>query len=486
MTSNTHFYINPFPQQAALSLRYDNLDGIAIRAKSDLNKIAAVLKRNSALTSENIEQLYRVKSSLKLSIAAKNNYYQHSVAGKVSQAFQYIGRLVGFCTSVEKAKETLSLCKRLIKQSTEGLDENVLKKVKKAKLQTKLDVMHFYAEKDGQPTSQLVLKQKYHCALLTKGEKGYIVDLDRVLGKGADRAVYPATCYSIGCEPKEVAAGTTLKNLKLLTDQDYFEAFKQKTAEDTEAMQKEQELLKHLDVEGTIKPHDCISVAFPVSKTETCSTLFSMMDVYPLGDLNKFLNSDEGKKISDTQKTHLMVRLLEIFAKINQRGGIHRDVKAENILVKYNPELDLYEPTLIDFERYISLTDYDERKKTASTINYWSPEYMRAFLQPKAKKGEATTKATTAKLDIWCLGVVFYRLWHGENVLSKLGVDASKSPELVCTHAAQKWRNIDTLFLRELTPTDKLIQSMLSVDPSKRPYAQELLDQLQSAGPADV
>jgi serine/threonine protein kinase len=83
---------------------------------------------------------------------------------------------------------------------------------------------------------------------------------------------------------------------------------------------------------------------------------------------------------------------------------------------------------------------------------------------------------TNPSMDIWALGLVFYRLWYGKDFITSLGYEETgKEKETICQGLLNVLPNRDKVFADKTDDVGQLIQSMLSMDPKKRPAAKDLL-----------
>ena len=75
---------------------------------------------------------------------------------------------------------------------------------------------------------------------------------------------------------------------------------------------------------------------------------------------------------------------------------IHRDIKPENILLDENLNVKI-----CDFGWSCSTDKKKHRTSVCGTVEYMSPEII--------QKGQHSFKT-----DLWCLGVLFYEMLHGQ------------------------------------------------------------------------
>lgn len=134
---------------------------------------------------------------------------------------------------------------------------------------------------------------------------------------------------------------------------------------------------------------------------------------------------------------------------------MHRDIKLENILL--NEENDIEKGLkLIDFgiagKVQISLEQHN-----TGTVRYMSPELL----------SKQVSKADT-RLDVWSLGILFYRLVYGKFPFD--GKDWAEIKKNVIDYKLKFPTNRDVMNEQEEVPLEikTFIKLMLEKDPEKR------------------
>ena len=161
--------------------------------------------------------------------------------------------------------------------------------------------------------------------------------------------------------------------------------------------------------------------------------------------LNKRFKN-EGKGLNSEEIYEIMNQLNNTFRIMKEKKIIHRDLKLENILIKYNNN-----------KKYtIKLSDYGCSKRLISlsrncntytgSIIYMSPEILKR-------------KEYNYKCDLWSIGIIIYRLIFGESPY--------KGEENVLIKMIDKYVNrlFKEIKNKEL---DDLIKKLLEKEPSKR------------------
>ena len=170
-------------------------------------------------------------------------------------------------------------------------------------------------------------------------------------------------------------------------------------------------------------------------------------------NLSKFLLDKMEKDknyFNSIEIMNLIYPLNKTFLIMKKNNIIHRDLKLENILIKYDDK---------DKKKYtVKLTDYGCSKRLSSlsksfcktnqgTISYMAPEILK-------------NQVYNYKCDLWSLGIILYRLFFG------------KSPFLGETENAliSNIEKFENKFLKKTDDKDldDLIKLLLEKDPNKR------------------
>ena len=209
---------------------------------------------------------------------------------------------------------------------------------------------------------------------------------------------------------------------------------------------------------------------------------------------------DQGA-LSEKKAKELFFNLTCAVAYCHRKGVVHRDLKPENILLKSHNSGDEHNVKLADFgiaahlpKRLVNVSSQEQEEaqpfsRLCGSPEYMAPEVIRA--DRKKKRGYGP------KCDIWSLGVILFILLSGEPPFDAAdftdededeetdeqegsgGPSASNLPDgirqlfkVICRGQIEmtgsKWKKISQ-------KAKDLITHMLSIRPSDRPTAHELL-----------
>jgi len=157
------------------------------------------------------------------------------------------------------------------------------------------------------------------------------------------------------------------------------------TKEESSLLRREVDILKTLNHPHVIKLYEVL---------ETERVLFLIMEYASGGEVLDFIVAH--KKLSEKRARSLFRQLVSAFAHIHSRNIVHRDLKAENILLDENLDIKI-----IDFGLSNFFTPSQLLKTPCGSPSYAAPELIRKV----DYDGPAA--------DIWSLGVNLYVLVTG-------------------------------------------------------------------------
>ena len=207
-----------------------------------------------------------------------------------------------------------------------------------------------------------------------------------------------------------------------------------------------------------------------------------MVFEYMSHDLTGLLNHPSFK-LDLPQKKHLAQQLFEGLDYLHNRGVLHRDLKAANILVSSDGVLKLADFGLARFYAKRHQLDYTNR---VITIWYRSPELLLGETQ------------YTAAVDVWSAACVMVEIFSRNAIFAGDGTELSqleKIYNIMGTPNRQDWPGlVDMAWFELLRPSAKrksvfaekykdkvtpasfdLLEAMFQYDPAKRPTATDVL-----------
>ena len=167
-----------------------------------------------------------------------------------------------------------------------------------------------------------------------------------------------------------------------------------------------------------ITPNPNIIHLYAVFKFEINTDELVVLEYCNGGSLLKCLNDyiiKKGKPFPEKLVRHLMKQILKGVNSLHERGIIHRDLKLNNILLKYNNDMDLQNQNIyaavikiIDFNCSY-LPNINEPQTVLGTIPNMAPTIINnAF-------GFEIMKTYDNKIDIWSLGILCYEMLFGKS-----------------------------------------------------------------------
>ena len=150
-------------------------------------------------------------------------------------------------------------------------------------------------------------------------------------------------------------------------------------------------------------------------------------------------------------------------------GIAHGDLKPNNILIK-KTETGEFVAKLIDFDDSFFEGEITENPtEVVGDFVYYSPELLRYM----KNGGDELRAKVTCRSDIFALGIIYYQYFYGQLP----AFNKSKYKYLAVAVLDGKSPGLGRLRLKNRKIT-KLIERMLSLNPSDRPSAMEIVDEL--------
>ncbi|MGB6976967.1 MAG: protein kinase, partial [Gammaproteobacteria bacterium] len=307
-----------------------------------------------------------------------------------------------------------------------------------------------------------------------------VLEKDAPKGEGAYGVVYSTQTLAVEHGLAKLTNNKRVIKIQKPQDEEETRAFAKRIQDEHKATSymKKKAIFRHLIAEE--------------SQNEKPAKAYSVMKGLPGDELFKILKEYD---LTAAQCVSLFRSVIKAYdEQVFKKGLVHRDVKAENILVKL--------PTSESSDLIVNFIDYGLAKKAeenkaeiVGTPTYMSPEVLRA------------KNATTAS-DIFSLGVLLGEIagadmdtweWFDENSGQKityedysplrplyLAIDFQKAPERILYRQFPKFfENIKDKSPEIEGAMQKVAHKMIVPDASKRPSIPEILEQLEIQLPSE-
>ena len=135
--------------------------------------------------------------------------------------------------------------------------------------------------------------------------------------------------------------------------------------------------------------------------------IYLVMEYCNGGSLSNALNSyikSFGVPFSEEIVRYLMKQILSGVECLHKHGVIHRDLKLENILLKYNSEYEAQSNNI--FLSQIKIIDFDISSRTGT--------YFKKYMDPTFVYNDFDDIVCDEKIDVWSLGILCYEMLTGK------------------------------------------------------------------------
>lgn len=378
-----------------------------------------------------------------------------TVSQKMSRLFEKQGdyrRALAYLRSAAEARETL------IDSEKSGKLIEMEKKFEAEKKQKQIELL----SKDNEIQKLQLSRARFRSGALISGiallliiffllfhrylhllafwkKKNYVshFKLERQIGSGAMGVVWQAT--DLTGDKKSVA-------LKLIREEHASDPIQRKR------FLNEAYLVDQFDHPNIIKIFE---------RGEYQQTLFIAMELLPGETLADVIRT--GTRLPVSECLGIMRQLADALAGLHGRGILHRDVKPANVMLANGAGPRTAK--LLDFglAQSLSLTRLTETGEILGTVYYMAPELI-------------SQRQASAASDIYALGVVFYELLTLEKPF--LG----ENPGEIIRSILESEPISPGHFRPDLDAAQTaLVMRMLSKDPGRRPFGEELADAFSAA-----
>ena len=184
---------------------------------------------------------------------------------------------------------------------------------------------------------------------------------------------------------------------------------------------------------------------------------YCIMEYCNGGDIGSYLTKrkENNKPISEEEVQYIMKQVVDAIKYLHEKKIVHRDIKPDNLLIKYDTEEDLKENNILKAKIKLSGFEISSHIKeggfldlVAGTLHYIAPEI------------DIQHKEYNEKVDIWSLGVTFTDLFF---------CDLKFEPRKPETY------DKEFSFPNLSKESNSFINCTLQYNPEKRKSAEELL-----------
>ena len=180
--------------------------------------------------------------------------------------------------------------------------------------------------------------------------------------------------------------------------------------------------LKYISVEPLFKTHLNSEINFLKEMNHnniiklydvkvTKENIYLIMEYCNGGSLKKALNNYKqkfGKPFTEDIVQYLMKQILTAVEYLHNHGIIHRDLKLENILLKYDNGNENEQNNLNFFMSQIKIIDFN--------ISSRSQKFEKNIKKPNEEFESNIYETVDEKVDIWYLGLLCYEMLTGEKL----------------------------------------------------------------------
>jgi len=247
----------------------------------------------------------------------------------------------------------------------------------------------------------------------------------RLLGKGGF-----AKCYEFtNMETKQITAAKVIPKKSLVKSR------------------AKQKLISEIKIHKSLHHPNIVNFEHYFEDSENVYLLIEICQNQTLNDLLK-----RRKKLTELEVQCYTIQIIKALKYLHSHRIIHRDLKLGNLFINEKMELKVG-----DFGLATKLEFDGERKRTVcGTPNYIAPEIL------EGKTGHSF------EVDVWSLGVIIYTL-----IIGKPPFETNNVKETYKRIKNDNYSFPENALISE--PSKELIQSILVLDPNKRPNLDQIL-----------
>jgi len=250
------------------------------------------------------------------------------------------------------------------------------------------------------------------------------------LGEGSSAVVYKV----------RVRADSTVVALKVMRMDDEEQFFNAR---------KEYDLLKHVSHPNIIRGLDFFT--YPMGAV-------LVLEYFDGLKLARAVRQAPNRHFQEATARHLSTQLIDATAHLHSCGVIHRDIKADNVLISH----DLMDLRLVDFNAAKQLAESQALTMTG-TVDYMPPEVL---------QGDSPSQAG----DVWAIGLCLYLMLYGQLPSERRALrisfdsmdEATPKQGSLVRLDGDRWQDISE-------PCKQVVRECLEVDCAFRPTSSEIL-----------
>ncbi|WFD33744.1 mitogen-activated protein kinase kinase kinase [Malassezia cuniculi] len=215
----------------------------------------------------------------------------------------------------------------------------------------------------------------------------------------------------------------------------------------------------------TLKDLDHVNIVSCLGFEETPEYMSIFLEYVPGGSIGSCLRK-HGKFEEDTVSSFLN-QILQGLAYLHKKGILHRDLKADNILVDYHGTCKISDFGTV--RRSADIYSNVENMSLQGSIFWMAPEVM-----------SLSRKGYSAKVDIWSLGCVVLEMLAGRRPWSD-----EEAVQAMFKIGAERRAPPVPSDCRLSKPAAHFLRNCFEIDPDRRPTATRLLEHVFAWPPPD-
>lgn len=199
---------------------------------------------------------------------------------------------------------------------------------------------------------------------------------------------------------------------------------------------------------------------------------YFVMEYLPYKPLSYYMKKIQ-KECPLEWRMELFYQILIVVDYIHQQNIAHCDLKPDNIMLRYEPKpTEIPQIVMVDFGTASEAEQLTN--EPALSLPYTSPEVVALFYAPDMVKRD---QIYPDLMDVWSLGVIFFELMTGENIIP----DREKDHKEIATTILRRTLRPISEIRPDLPDVEKLSyyqNMMLRKNANERPHVSGLIEAL--------